>query len=557
MKKLLPVVLLFLIIKNSSAQPNWVWAKSAGAISNDYSNATCTDANGNVYITGTFQGSSIIFGSDTLHNTATGSLDIFVVKYDASGNVLWARSGGGTNNDYAYGICADIRGNVYITGYFTSPSITFGTINLNNLTSTGNGTDVYITKYDSAGNVIWAKSAGSSGAWAESSGICTDADSNVYITGTFGGDTAIFGSYTLINKGNNAIFMAKYDAGGNVLWAKGMGGTQENGGYGICTDAKGNVYITGYFQHKAFFGSDSIMGNSDVSIFVAKYDTYGNKFWAKSANGPGWNWNFGTGIAADASGNVYITGVFQNSVIFSDTLSNSGSIWSIYVAKYDSIGHALWGRSPGGTENDWGTGICTDASGTVFITGYFTSSFLNFGGHPVINANVGYNDIYVAAYDAGGNALWAKSVGGQDNDYGMGICSGGGSVYVTGYFGSYDCTFGSTTLTNNGSYDVFLAKLNTYTGIEENSKSAWSVFPNPSNGQFTIYGLTPDPSSKERGEEEARIVVYNVMGEKVYSQLIGNNYTNQIPMNLKLNEGIYFLQLTNGRESFTQKIIIE
>ena len=128
----------------------------------------------------------------------------------------------------------------------------------------------------------------------------------------------------------------------------------------------------------------------------------------------------------------------------------------------------MWGRTPGGTGSDYGNGICTDANGNIFITGYFASSFLNFGGFPVINDNVGYDDIFIAGYDSNGNALWAKSVGGTDNDYGTGICtSTSGDVYVTGYFGSYSVNFGSTTITNNGSNDFFLAKLSSIDGINE------------------------------------------------------------------------------------------
>src|SRR6185503_13565738 len=107
------VVLSFVFSLQAFSQaPNWLWAKSAGGISSDYSNAICTDANGNVYITGTFQGSIITFGTYDLHNVGTGALDIFIAKYDANGNVLWAKSGGGIGNDYAYGICVDTNDNV-------------------------------------------------------------------------------------------------------------------------------------------------------------------------------------------------------------------------------------------------------------------------------------------------------------------------------------------------------------------------------------------------------------------------------------------------------------
>jgi len=555
MKELLFVVLFFLIVKDISAQANdWIWAKGAGGISNDYSNAVCTDASGNVYATGTFQGSSITFGNFTLYNTGTGNLDIFVVKYDASGNVLWAKSGGGASMDYAYGICCDASGNVYITGWFRSPSVTFGIITLNNSDNAGNlnPADIFIVKYDADGNLQWAQSAGGMGSHDESFSICADANSNVYITGDFGySANTTFGNITLINKGGYDFFIAKYDASGNILWAKNAGGTESDRGYSISIDASSNIYIGGYFQNSAIFGSDTIMGNGNVDVFVARYDSYGNNIWAKSAIGTLSDNHIATGITTDASGNIYLTGYFKYSIIFgNDTLGNAGN-YSIFTAKYDSSGNAVWGKSPGGTSYDFGNSISADGNGNVFVTGYFSSSYLNFDGIPVLNANVGYNDIFVAQYDASGNALWATGIGGPDYDYGMGICtSNSGDVYVTGYFGSYSLDFGNTTLINNGSYDIFLAKLGLATGIEESSSSAaCSVFPNPSSGQFTVYS-----SSLKVG---CTIAIYNLTGEKIYSQSICNHNNNQMPINLKLNGGIYFIQLMNGQEIVTKRIVIE
>src|SRR4030095_15672122 len=108
------------------------------------------------------------------------------------------------------------------------------------------------------------------------------------------------------------------------------------------------------------------------------------------------------------------------------------------------------------------------ATGNAFVTGYFISSFLNFGGHPVVNSFTGNTDAFIAAYDGNGNALWAKGLGNQGSEYGMGICANAlGDVYLTGYFESYSLNFGSIMVTNNGSADIFLAKLSTSTGINE------------------------------------------------------------------------------------------
>src|SRR5690606_28720910 len=107
-----------------------LWATHAGGTGNDNSNSVSTDALGNVYITGNFMSESITFGTDTL--TRKGYSDIFLAKYDARGNALWAKSVGGTKRNYANSVSADASGNVYITGYFDSDSITFGTTTLTN-----------------------------------------------------------------------------------------------------------------------------------------------------------------------------------------------------------------------------------------------------------------------------------------------------------------------------------------------------------------------------------------------------------------------------------------
>jgi len=542
LKGYLTLVFILVFVETNFAQPpGWAWAKSAGSVSNDYSNATCTDAGGNVYAAGSFQGTTITIGSYTLQNTATGSNDIFLAKYDANGNVLWAKSAGGTERDFAYGVCADINGNVYITGFFLSTEIILGTDTLINAGSYG---DIFIIKYDSSGNVQWARSAGGTSA-DEAFGICIDSESNIYIAGMFGSPTASFGSDTLNLIGYYDIFIAKYTPGGNLTWVKNMGGTQWDAAYSICTDNHKNIYITGCFQQLAIFDSDTITGEANVNLFVAKFDSYGNTIWAKSAYGGHFGTgNYGYAIVADASSNVYITGTYQFLLTVSDTLANADNK-STFLAKYDSSGNALWARSPGGNDYDYGSGICTNSGGNIFITGYFGSSFLNFGGYPVLNANVGYDDIYVAAYDSSGNALWAKGAGGQDYDYGMGICSGGGNLYVTGYVGSYSVDFGNTTIINNGSYDIFLAKLSSTVGIEEppGYDNSLILYPNPATNTFTIKGI---PSS-----EQVLLQAINPLGKIVYEEeLVGKS---EYKVEANFAKGIYFVR-ANER---VRKLIIE
>ena len=150
MKRICFILTVIFISLTANAQ-GWDWAKRIGGNNIDIGNSICTDANGNIYVTGLFKSDSIIFGNTTL--THLGFDGIFIVKYDISGNILWAKGISGLGAIYSNSICSDSNSNVYITGQFTTNSITFDNITLTNNGSTQN---IFIVKYDSLGNVLWA-----------------------------------------------------------------------------------------------------------------------------------------------------------------------------------------------------------------------------------------------------------------------------------------------------------------------------------------------------------------------------------------------------------------
>lgn len=456
MKKTLYLILLILLKSQYSIaqSPSWLWAKSAGGTNNDYGYDISADINGNVYVTGFFDSPTLTFGATILTNAGSSGSDIFTVKYDASGNPLWAKSAGGTGEDRGKSIATDANGNVYVTGYFESTSITFGSITFNNLGSAA----VFIVKYDSSGNVLWAKSAGDNG-WNEYGyGICTDTGGNVYVTGSFSSPFLTFGSTTLTGTGVCDMFTVKYDASGNVLWAKSAGGSDTDEGLSIAADVSGNVYVTGAFASSSInFGSTMLYNIDLLDIFTVKYDASGNFLWARSAGGT--NSERGHCIFTDPSGNAYVTGYFLSSTITFDfdTLNNQGGS-DIFIVKYAPSGNALWAKSAGGTNWDMGYGISQDSTENVYVTGYFSSSSISFGLDTLTNQ--GSSDIFTVKYTPSGNVLWAKSTGGTASDVGLGSATdANGNMYVTGYFKSPTISFGSTALNNGGNGDIFTAKL--------------------------------------------------------------------------------------------------
>jgi hypothetical protein len=341
---------------------NFLWAKRAGGTSYDRGRGIAVDSSGNTYITGYFQGTAE-FGATTL--TSAGSSDTYIAKVDSGGNFLWAKRAGGTSGDEGHGIAVDSSGNAYVTGIFTGTAV-FGATTLTS-TSVGGG-DTYIAKVDSGGNFLWAKRAGGTSGNV-GYGIAVDSSGNAYITGYFTG-TAVFGATTLTSAGQQDTYIAKVDSGGNFLWAKRAGGTNYNHNFSIVADSSSNAYITGYFKGTSVFGATTLTSAGDVDVFIAKVDSGGNFLWAKRAGGT--NQDSGWGIAVDSSGNAYITGYFNGTAVFgATTLTSAGGSVDIFVAKVDSGGNFLWAKRAGGISGAGGNGIAVDSSGNAYVTGQF------------------------------------------------------------------------------------------------------------------------------------------------------------------------------------------
>ena len=142
---------LLISLNTFSQAPNWAWAKDADT-GYSQSNSVTTDALGNTYVAGAFYYPIIVFGNDTLININAVNYpgDILLVKYDASGNYLWSRAAGGKAADIANAVTTDAFGNVYVTGFYFSDTLHFGSIILTNPDSISN---IFLSKYDSNGNI--------------------------------------------------------------------------------------------------------------------------------------------------------------------------------------------------------------------------------------------------------------------------------------------------------------------------------------------------------------------------------------------------------------------
>jgi len=455
---------MLVITSIAADSQNCFWAKRAGGTNSENGRDITTDLNGNVYVIGDFEGSTITLGSTTLTSTNPGTQQYFIVKYDAGGVIQWAK--GVTGIATCNGITTDNAGNIYVTGNFDGASTVFGTTTLTNL----GGGDIFIVKYDPSGNVIWAKSAGgsSNSEWGES--IAYDGINGLYVTGQFYSSSIAIGSTTLTNHASSGpdFFIAKYDLiSGNAIWAKSAGGNRYDMGYGVTVDGAGSIYVAGSFK------SDSIKFDATPTlvsltpgasnVFIVKYDSIGNTIWSKQADGL-WGDVFAYDIKSDAANNIFIVGEFQgvNAQFGSDTLVNhSAGSSDVFIAKYNSNGNVLWARGAGGTNYDYSKKLDVDGIGNVYTVGFYKSASMFFDGDTLINSSLTCNS-YVMKYDNNGVFQWTKKIGttGSSDAFARGIAAGpGDNVYFTGSFISPYLSFGSTTLTNAGYDDFFVADI--------------------------------------------------------------------------------------------------
>ena len=353
-------------------------------------------------------------GVETATLTSSGEGDVFLLKLDPSGNYVWAKSFGGTTADSGIFISVDPQGNSVVTGLFSGtvdfdPSV--ATFNLSSVggwdiyvskfNSSGNfqwsrsrggrGTDIGdAVGFDSNGNVY-------------SSGVFSgEVDFNP------GTETV-----TLTSSGSNDMFISKFDSAGNYLWAKRFGGTGADGSTPISVDGTGNIYLSGDFSGTVDFypGEQSalITSTGTKDNFIVKLDSSGGYLWSKHFGSSGASTS-GARTAIDSSGNVFYTGDFIGTIDFDPSVGEanlaSAGLSDIFISKLDSSGGYLWAKSVGGTSADRGQAIAVDTSGNVYSTGYF-NGLADFypGGETMGLTSAGGRDVYISELNSSGNVL--------------------------------------------------------------------------------------------------------------------------------------------------------
>jgi len=272
--------------------------------------------------------------------------------------------------------------------------------------------------------------------------------------------------------------VSKLDSSGNFVWAKSMGGTMSDQGHGIAVDYLGNVYTTGNFFDRVDFdpgpGAFNLTSGLGPDIFISKLDSNGNFVWAKAMGAGGWD--DASSIVVDGSGNVCTVGIFLGTVDFDPGAGtynlSSGGDADIFVSKLDSSGNFVWAKSMDGTRDDWGDDIAVDSAGNIYTTGGFEGTVdFDPGAGTCDLAAAGFYDIFVSKLDSSGNFVWAKRMGGTGDDWGDGIAvDSAANIYTTGWFEGtvdFDPGTGTYNLSSAGIWDAFVSKLDGSPGTDD------------------------------------------------------------------------------------------
>lgn len=318
------------------------------------------------------------------------------------------------------------------------------------------GMDFFVAKVSKDGHPLWIRSLGGS-LVDRGYGVATDAAGNVYVTGHYQSTDAKAGEETLPNRGDYDIFVARYSAAGDLLWIRTAGGPGYDYGHGIAVDPVGDIVVTGAIAGRAEFEKTVVNeAGAGRPLFCAKYSAKGELRWVKSTTG-GFSGS-GHGIGVDATGNLYLAGNGSGTGQFGSLALSPGGA-SALIVKLDPSGEAVWSSLIPATAGAVYHEIAVDAKGRVWGAGMFKGE-LTAGDKTWRTTGEKDNDGLLAHFTPEGKLVWSHALQGPATDYCLGVATDGtGRVFVTGEF-SETATFAGRTLKSRGATDIGTAAFN-------------------------------------------------------------------------------------------------
>lgn len=396
----------------------------------------------------------------------------------AQPNFEWLVRFGSNATEQTHCVISDKQGNVYTTGYFRNTVDFDPGLGIFNLTSIGLE-DIFISKLDAAGNLIWVKQIGSSSP-DEGNSIAVDDSGYVYSTGYFNLTTDFDPGPGVFNltASNGPCYISKLNANGDFVWAKTIGNSGGNHiGYSITLDKSANIHFTGKSGGTVDFDpgpgvQNRFSNSSSFDPFVCKWDKNGNYIWAYFFGSSAQEHAYG--ITVDTSGNVYTTGFFNLTADFDPGLgtynmtsfSGGATMPDVFVSKLDKNGNFKWARQLGSNSSsfaDEGYDIAVDYSGNVYTSGKFGGNADFDPGAGTFMINITNSDAFISKLDSLGNFVWAFNIPGVGQDWGYSIdLDSVGNIYSTGLYGGINVDFdpgpAAYNLSGAGGGDVYICK---------------------------------------------------------------------------------------------------
>ena len=368
----------------------------------------------------------------------------YILKLDPDGNFLWAKTFTSTNTCFTGAITTDATGNLYVTGSFDGTVDFDPGPGTFNITNSGSFDSNFICKLDADGNFLWATNTTSNNSQAIASIAVDAAQNLYtlgHFRGTVDFDPGT-GTSSLTPLGQWDVYLSKTDANGNFISVQRLGGTDFDFGGSIGIDAAGNVYLSGVFQGTADFdpgaGTSNMTSTGLRDIFVVKLASNGSFIWAKRL-GEATTDELGMAIETDASGNIFATGLYSGTWDFDPSISvfnlTSSGGTDFYLLHLTADGDFVWAKSMGSsTHDDRVTDLALDPTG-VYAAGYFNGT-ADFDPGPGTVTLTASNDSYLLKLDLNGDFVWVAPSG----DYGAGSVTkvitvdASGNIITTGGF---------------------------------------------------------------------------------------------------------------------------
>ena len=515
-------IALAIIALSGTVNAQITFQKTIGGANFDRGYSVQQTSDGGYIITGSYSAPFAVFS------------DVYLVKTDSLGNLLWTKSFGGLSNDVGRFVQQTFDGGYIIVG----TTYSFGAGN----------EDIYLIRTDANGNSLWTKTFGGS-----------NGDEGFFVQQTTDSGYIFTGRTYSFPPGYSDVYLVKTDENGDTLWTKTFGGAHNDEGY--CVRQIPGGYIIG--------GTTMSFGAGSYDILLIKTDIIGNPLWANTYGGTAYD---GCSSAEQTSdGGFIITG---------KEFSFGAGVANAYLLKTDTNGNQLWAKTFGGTDEDGGLDVHETTDGGFIIFG-FTSSFNSSSG-----------DIYLIKTDLNGDTIWTKTCGGVDYEsVARGQQTADGGYIITGEssgFGAPDVYLIKTDSNGNtGCYEQSPATITSIPAMqiaaaaiiaapspaiitspgtvvdtggvvtllcldlgknEPTPGNEFTVYPNPSSGTFIVSSSTLI--------KKGMITLFNPLGEIAEEINISNESMIEVKVN-NSSQGLYFVKVFDGERSYCKKLFLE